>query len=146
MEFCIECTILKMKSRKRYMTEGMELPNQEYLKQTPSNKYRWKNKSKKVSQENMKTTRNQTVLQKPHKRNKHLGGIAQVFIKKLWQYIRPNIPEGTLTDNVSRKEGGRGLTSIENRFNATIQRLEDYIKSGEEDWLQSQETIQTTQG
>ena len=29
---------------------------------------------------------------------------------------------------VSRKEGGRGLTSIENSIDASIQRLEDYIR------------------
>ena len=29
---------------------------------------------------------------------------------------------------VSRKEGGRGLTSIENSVDASIQRLEDYIE------------------
>ena len=28
---------------------------------------------------------------------------------------------------VSRKEGGRGFTSIENSFNVSIQRLKDYI-------------------
>ena len=29
---------------------------------------------------------------------------------------------------VSRKEGGRGLASIEDSFDASIQRLEDYIE------------------
>ena len=32
---------------------------------------------------------------------------------------------------VSRKEGGRGLASIEDSVNATIQRLEDYIEKHE---------------
>ena len=32
---------------------------------------------------------------------------------------------------VSRKEGGRGLTSIEDRVDASIQRLEDYIEKHE---------------
>ena len=46
-----------------------------------------------------------------------------------------------LTDNVdrlyvTRKEGGRGLTSIQDRVDALIQRLEDYIKSAKENWLQ----------
>ena len=34
---------------------------------------------------------------------------------------------------VSRREGGRGLTSIEDSVDASIQRLEDYIKNAEED-------------
>ena len=32
---------------------------------------------------------------------------------------------------VSRKEGGRGLASIEDNVNASIQRLEDYIEKHE---------------
>ena len=34
---------------------------------------------------------------------------------------------------VSRKEGGRGLTSIEDSVDASIQRLEDYIEKHEGD-------------
>ena len=45
---------------------------------------------------------------------------------------------------VSRKEGGRGLASIEDTVDASIQRLEDYIKNTNEDWLQPSETIRTT--
>ena len=33
--------------------------------------------------------------------------------------------------NVSRKEGGKGLTSIEDSVDASIQRLEDYIEKHE---------------
>ena len=39
---------------------------------------------------------------------------------------------------VPRKEGGRGLASIQDSVDASIQRLEDYIKK-------PTETIQTTQ-
>ena len=47
---------------------------------------------------------------------------------------------------VSRKEGGRGLTGIQDSVDAAIQWLEDYIKkSAKQDWLQPPETIQTTQ-
>ena len=46
---------------------------------------------------------------------------------------------------VSRKEGGIGFASIQDSVDALIQRLEDNIKSAEEDWLQRPETIQTTQ-
>ena len=46
---------------------------------------------------------------------------------------------------VSKKDGGRGLASIENSVDASIQRQEDYIKRAEEDWLQQQEIIEKTQ-
>ena len=34
--------------------------------------------------------------------------------------------------NLSRKEGGKGLTSTKDRIDASIQRLEDNIKSAED--------------
>ena len=34
---------------------------------------------------------------------------------------------------VPRKEGGRGLASIQDNVDASIQRLEDYIKNAKED-------------
>ena len=43
---------------------------------------------------------------------------------------------------VSRKEGGRGLVSIKDRIDTSIQRLEDKITM--EDSLQPSETILTT--
>ena len=46
---------------------------------------------------------------------------------------------------VSRKEWGRGLASIEDIVDASIQRLEDYIQNTMEDWLQPSETIIITQ-
>ena len=46
---------------------------------------------------------------------------------------------------VSRKEGGRGLASVEESVDALIQQLLDYIKSLEYDWLLRIRTIQTTQ-
>ena len=45
---------------------------------------------------------------------------------------------------VSRKEGGRGLASIEDNVDTSIQRLKDYIKNTSEDWLQPSETILIT--
>ena len=45
---------------------------------------------------------------------------------------------------VSRKEEGRWLASIEDSVDASIQRLEDYIKNTNEDWLQPSETIRVT--
>ena len=46
---------------------------------------------------------------------------------------------------VSRKEGGRGLASIEDTVDASIQRLEDYIeKKTNEDELEPSESIRAT--
>ena len=48
----------------------------------------------------------------------------------------------------SRKEGGRGLVSIEDSVDTSMQRPEDYIKKivEEENWLQPPEIILTTRG
>ena len=45
---------------------------------------------------------------------------------------------------VSRKEGGRGFTNIEDCLDALIQRRKDYIKSVAEDGLQRPDTTLTT--
>ena len=45
---------------------------------------------------------------------------------------------------VSRKKGGRGLASIEDSVDASIQRHEDDIENTKEDWLQPSETRRTT--
>ena len=84
MEFGIEkCTMLIMRSRKQQM-EGLELPNQEkirtpgeketykYLGILEADKRRWKKKLKRIFQESDKTTRNQTISQKSHQKDKHL--------------------------------------------------------------------------
>ena len=52
--------------------------------------------------------------------------------KKKWSWIRHYIPGMTLTDYVSRKEGGRGLAITEDSVDASIQRLEDHIEKQEE--------------
>ena len=46
---------------------------------------------------------------------------------------------------VARKEGGKGLASTENRIDALIRRLNDYIEKYEGGLLQPSETILTTQ-
>ena len=46
---------------------------------------------------------------------------------------------------VSRKEGGRGHSSIEDSADPSKWRLEVYIKSAEKNWLQRLETPQTKQ-
>ena len=45
---------------------------------------------------------------------------------------------------VPRKEGDRGLASIEDSVDTSIRRLEDYIEKNKE-WLRWPETTQTTQ-
>ena len=45
---------------------------------------------------------------------------------------------------VSRKAGGRGLASIEDTVDASIQRLEDYIEKHERGLIKPSESIQTT--
>ena len=76
MEFGIEkCDMLIMRSGKRQMTEEIEQPiinrserseegkhsTWEFWKRTPSSKWGWKKKFKRVSQENEKTTWNPTI-------------------------------------------------------------------------------------
>ena len=46
------------------------------------------------------------------------------------------------TLNVSKRR--RGLTSTEDSIDASIQRLEEDIKSAEDNWFKRPETIQTT--
>ena len=44
---------------------------------------------------------------------------------------------------VSRKKGGKGLASIEDSVDSSIQRLEDYVQKPEEGQIQPPETILT---
>ena len=46
----------------------------------------------------------------------------------------------------SRKEEGRGLASIKDRFYAPIQRLDDYIQKRGERLIEPPDTILTTRG
>ena len=76
IEFDIEkCAMLIIKSGKRYMTEGIELPNQEKIRrlgekatykylgilEADTIKQAEMKKIKRIPQENEKTTRNQTI-------------------------------------------------------------------------------------
>ena len=45
---------------------------------------------------------------------------------------------------MSKREGRRGFTNIQDNVNALVQRLEDYIKSAEKDWSGRPETIDNT--
>ena len=96
MEFGIEkCAMLVMKTGKRHMTDEMELPNHDKIRTLEENetykylvileadtikKVHMKDDLKRISQENEKTTRDKTLQQKPHQRNKYLGcAPSQIF-------------------------------------------------------------------
>ena len=80
-----KCAMLIMRSRKQLMMQGIELPNQEkirILREKETYKYLGilevdtikemeirEKILKRVSQENKKTTQNQTILQKLHQRD-----------------------------------------------------------------------------
>ena len=97
MEFGIEkCSMLVMKSSKRHMTDGMELPNHGRIRTLEENEtYKYlgimeADTIKQVQMKDMirneylrrtrKTTRDKTLQQKPHQRNKYLGcATSQIF-------------------------------------------------------------------
>ena len=90
MEFGIEKNdILVIKSDKRHMTDGMDLPNHDKIRTLGENEtYKYlsildadtikqmemKDKIRKVLWRTKKATREKTLQQKPHQRNKYLGG------------------------------------------------------------------------
>ena len=75
-----KCGMLIMRSGKRQITEGIELPNQERIRTfgkkgnlgiLEANTIKQAEKKKIVSLTNGKTARNQTLQQKSHQREKH---------------------------------------------------------------------------
>ena len=119
MEFGIEkCTMLIRRSRKRQMTEGIEQPNQEksgmleeketyyylgILEVDTIKQVGMKEKIKKVSQENKKTTQNQIMSQKSHQRSKHLGCFPCQMLRMILKVNKgrtsTNLPENKKTNN-----------------------------------------------
>ena len=97
MEFGIEkCAMLVMKSGKRHMTDGIELSNHDRIRTLEENetyKYLGILEADTIKQVKMKdtirkeylritekTTRDKTLQQKPHQRNKYLGcAPSQIF-------------------------------------------------------------------
>ena len=147
-----------MKRGIRKITEGISLPNQkesenqgkrrvtiiwECWKRTPLNKLRWTKDDKRISQTNEKTSRNQTLHQESHQRNKHLGStlynipgrVLKIKLRQLDQRTRyvitlhlalhPRYDMKWLYE--SRTVGERGLTSIEDSQEASMQRLKENI-------------------
>ena len=155
--------MLVMKSGKRYMTDGKELPNHDTIRTLEENetyKYLGILEADTIKQVQMKdtirkeylrrmnkTTRDKTLRQKPHQRNKYLGcAPCQIFgtvsqakqmdqttrkLMTMHKALHPRDDVGRLY--VFRKEGGRGLASIKDIVDASIQQLEDYIKNTNED-------------
>ena len=116
---------------------------------------------------NEKTAWKQTILQKSHQRDKHLGcppskilwtipkvderrtstNGAEKKKKKLLTMHKVLHPrDGVYKLYVSKKEKGRGLTSIEDTIDASTQRLEDNIKDTEKDRFKRPETSKESLG
>ena len=167
MEFGIEkCVLLVMKSGKRHLTDGIELPNQDKIRTLAENKtYKYlgileadtikqvemKNK---IQKEYLRRTR-KLLETKLNSRNliKGINTWAVPLVRYSGPFLKWTRDELRQMDQrtrklmtmhkalhprddvdslyVSRKEGGRGLASIENSVDASIQRLEDYIEKHE---------------
>ena len=165
MEFGTEkCAMLIMKSGKRQLTDGMELPNKDKIKTLAENEtYKYlgiletdtiKQAEMKIQKEYIRRTR-KLLETKLNSRNLIKG--INTWVVPLIRYSGPFLKwtrdELKQMDQrtrklmamhkalhprddvdrlyVSRKEGGRGLASIEDSVDASIQRLKDYIQKYE---------------
>ena len=164
MEFGIEkCTMLVMKSGKRHMTDGMELPNHDKIRTLGENetyKYLGILEADIIKQVEMKEKIRKEYLRKNRKllerklssRNliKGINSWAMPLVRYSGPFLKWTRDELKQMDQrtrklmtmhkalhprndvdrlyVSRKEGGRGLASIEDSVDASIQRLADYIE------------------
>ena len=164
MEFGIEmCVMLVMKSGKRQLTDGMELPNKDKIKTLAENEtYKYlgileadtikqAEMKEKILKEYLRRTRkllettlnNRNLIKGINTWAVPLVGYSGRFLKwtrdelkqmdqitrklmTMHKAIHPRDKVDRLY--VSRKDGGRGLTSIEDSVDASIQRLKDYIQ------------------
>ena len=164
MEFGIEkCAMLVMKSGKRRMTKGMELPNQDKIRALGENetyKYLGILEADTIKQVQMKDTIRKEYLKRTRKlssRNliKGINTWAVPLVRYSGPFLKWTREELKIMDErtrklmtmhkalhpkddvdrlyVSRKQGGRGLASIEDTVDASIHRLEDYIENTNED-------------
>ena len=159
MEFGIEkCAMLVMKSSKRHMTEGMELPNPVKIRTMGENetyKYLGILEADTIKQVEMKDQIQKEYLRRTRKllETKRINTWAVPLVRYSGPFLKWTRDELKQMDQrtrklmtmhkalhpgddadrlyVSRKEGGRGLASIENSVDASIQRLEDYIEKHE---------------
>ena len=164
MEFVIEKSLmLVMKSGKRQLTDGMELPNQDKIKTLAENetyKYLGILEADTIKQVQMKEKIPKEYLRRTRKlletnlNSRNLIKGINTWAVPLVRYSGP-FPKWTRDElkhidqrtrklmtmhkalhprddvdrlYVSRKEGGRGLASIEDSVDASIQQLEDYIQ------------------
>ena len=167
MEFGIEkCALLVMKSSKRYLTNGMELPNQDKIRMLAENEtYKYlgileadiikqiemKNK---IQKEYLRRTRKQ-LKTKLSSRNliKGINTWAMPLVRYSWLFLKWTREKLRQMDQrtrkqmtmhkalhprddvdwlyVPRKEGGRGLASVEGSVDTSIQQLENYIEKHE---------------
>ena len=161
MEFGIEkCAMLVMKSGKRHMTDGMELPNHDKirtLEEKETYKYLGIWEADTIKQVQMKDMTRKEYLGRTRKlletklSSRKLIKVINTWAVPLVRYSGPFLKWAredlkqmdqrtrklmtmhkalhTRDDvdrlYVSRKEGGRGLASIEDTTEASIQRLED---------------------
>ena len=161
-----KCAMLVMKSGKRHMTDGMELPNHDKIRTLEENetyKYLGILEANTIKQVQMKDTTRKEYLRRTRKlletklssRNliKGINTWAVTLDRYSGSFLKWTRDELEQMDQrtrklmtmhkalhprddvdrlyVSRKEGGRGLTSIEDSVDASIQRLEDYIEKHE---------------
>ena len=168
MEFGIEkCPMAAMKSGKRHLTDGMELPNQDKIKTLGENetyKYLGILEADTIKQGEMKDKIQKEYLRRTRKlletklssRNliKGINTWAVPLVRYSGPFLKWTRDELKQMDQrtrklvtmhkalhprddvdrlyVTRKEGGRGLASIEDSVDASIQRLEDYIQKHDE--------------
>ena len=167
MEFGIEkCAMLVMKSGKRQLTDGMELPNMDKIKTLAENetyKYLFIFEAETIKQAEMKEKNQKEYLRRTRKlletklNSRYLiKGIntwAVPLVRYSGHFLKWTRDELKQMDQrtrklmtmhkalhprddvdrlcVSRKEGRRGLASIEDSVDASIQRLNDYIQKHE---------------
>ena len=155
-----------MKSSKRHMTDGMELPNQDKIRMLGENEtytYLGILEADTIKQVEMKDKIQKEYLRRTRKlletklsgRNliKGINTGAVPLVRYSGQFLMWTRDELKQMDQrtrklmtmhkvlhprgdvdrlyVSRKEGGRGLASIEDSVDASIQRLNDYIEKHE---------------
>ena len=167
MEFGIEkCALLVIKSGKRHLTDGIELPNKDKIRTLAENetyKYLGILEADTIEQVEMKNKIQKEYLRRTRKlletklssRNliKGINTCAVPLVRYLELFLRwtreklRQMDQRTrklMTMNKAfdprddvdrlyepRKEGGRGLSRVEDSVNTSIQRLEDYIEKHE---------------
>ena len=167
MEFGIEkCALLVMKSGKRHLTDGIELPNQDKIRTLAENetyKYLGILETDVIKQVEMKNKIQKEYLMRTRKlietklNSRNLIKGINTWAVPLVRYSEPFLKwtrdelrqmdqrtkklmtlhkalhprDGVDRLYVPRKEGGRGLASIEDSVDTSIQRLEEYIEKHE---------------